>query len=98
MNLIYTGRSTAVRLNSIRSKTGNGYESLELRTRLARRENSGMAPISKKVRNLLILNIVNSSRKRRKKQQQILIWLYQLQRIMKVIDPNTSQVEQQFEF
>ena len=85
MSLIYRCRSAAVPWSSIRSKTGNGYESLELRTRLARRENFGMAPISKEVPNSLILKIIKSSRKRRKRQQHILIWLYHQQRILKVM-------------
>ena len=85
MSLTYRCRSAAVPWSSIRSKTGNEYESLQLRTRLARRENFGMAPISKEVPNSLILKIINSNRKRRKKQQHIFIWLYQQERILKVM-------------
>ena len=85
MSLIYRCLSAKLPWSSISSKTGNGYESLVLRTRLAKREDFGMAPTSKEVRNSLILKIINSSHKRRKKQQQILIWLYQQQRILKVM-------------
>ena len=72
MSLNYRCRSAAVPLSSIRSRTGNGYVSLELRT-----------SISKNARNSLIL--ITSSRNGYIKQQQILVWLYQQHRMLKVM-------------